>query len=313
MHGGVRYEADRELFNLKEQKMPFKTIKIDNQEVGDNAPVYMIAEIGINHNGSIEITKKLIDAAYACNWHCVKFQKRTPEVCVPEHQKNVMRDTPWGKMTYLEYRYKVEFEEKEYSYIDKYCKEKPIAWTASPWDLGSLEFILKYDVPFIKIPSAKLTEVEFLKSAAESGKPVILSTGMSTVEEIDAAVDLLEKHSKGDYALMHTNSTYPTPPEELNLLAINFLKDRYKCVVGYSGHEYDLEPTVVAVALGAKIIERHVTLDHNMWGSDHFASLEVHAMDMLYKRIKNIDVMLGDGIKKLTPKEMEVRKKLRGY
>jgi N-acetylneuraminate synthase len=136
---------------------------------------------------------------------------------------------------------------------------------------------------------------------------------MSTVEEIDKAVNIFEKYSKGEYILMHTNSTYPTALEDLNLLTINFLKERYKCIIGYSGHEYDLEPTVIAVTLGAKIIERHVTMDHNMWGSDHFASLEVHAMDMLYKRLKNIDIILGDGIKKLSQKEIEVRKKLRGY
>jgi N-acetylneuraminate synthase len=289
-----------------------KTIKIDGRLVGDNQPVYMIAEIGLNHNGDIQIAKKLLDAVFATNWDCAKFQKRTPAICVPESQKNVMRDTPWGRMPYLEYRYKVEFEKEHYDYIDGYCQEKPIAWTASVWDLQSLEFILGYDVPFIKIPSAKLTEHECLLEAAKSGKPVVLSTGMSTVPEVDAAVDLLEKHAGGGYALMHTNSAYPAPPEELNLRVINFLKERYGCIVGYSGHEEDLEPSVIAVSLGASLIERHVTLDHHMWGSDHFASLEVHGMSLLLKRIKNIKVILGDGVKKLTGKETEVRKKLRG-
>ncbi len=290
-----------------------RTITLDGRLVGDGQPVYMIAEIGLNHNGNISIAKRLIDAAFATNWSCVKFQKRTPDLCVPEHQKSVMRDTPWGRMTYLEYRYKIEFEKEQYDYIAKYCKDKPIAWTASVWDLKSLEFLLQYEVPFIKIPSAKLTEHEYLAEASKSGKPVILSTGMSTLEEIDTAVNILIKHSHGNFALLHANSSYPAPQEELNLRVIDAFKQRYDCVIGYSGHEYDLEPTVIAVALGAAIIERHVTLDHNMWGSDHFASLEVHAMDMLYKRIKNIDVMLGDGVKKVTPKEMEVRKKLRGY
>ena len=289
-----------------------KTIQIDGQLVGENQPTYMIAEIGLNHNGDIQIAKKLMDAVFATNWNCAKFQKRTPSICVPESQKNVMRDTPWGRITYLEYRYKVEFEKEHYDYIDRYCKEKPIAWTASVWDLKSLEFIMGYDVPFIKIPSAKLTEHECLVEASKSGKPVILSTGMSTVPEIDAAVDLLEKHSRGGYVLMHTNSVYPAPPEELNLQVINFLKERYGCIVGYSGHEEDLEPSVIAVSLGASLIERHVTLDHNMWGSDHFASLEVHGMNLLLKRIKNIKVILGDGVKKLTEKETAVRKKLRG-
>lgn len=290
-----------------------KTIKINGQLVGEQQPVYMIAEIGLNHNGDMQIAKKLIDAAFATNWDCVKFQKRTPEICVPEHQKNVMRETPWGRMTYLEYRYKVEFEKKEYDYIDQYCSDKPIAWTASVWDLKSLEFLLQYNIPFIKIPSAKLTEHEYLVEAAKSGKPVILSTGMSTIDEIDDAVNVLIKNSKDNYILMHTNSSYPAPPEELNLKVIKFLKERYDCIIGYSGHEFDLEPSVIAATIGASIIERHVTIDHNMWGSDQFASLEVHAMDMLRKRIKNIDLILGDGIKKLTEKELEVRKKLRGY
>jgi N-acetylneuraminate synthase len=293
--------------------MANKTLKIDHRLIGEQQPVYMIAEIGLNHNGSVEIAKRLIDAAFACNWHCVKFQKRTPEICVPEHQKGVLRDTPWGRITYLEYRHKIEFEMKEYDYIDRYCREKPILWTASVWDRKSLEFLQQYNIPFIKIPSALLTDDELIKDACIAGKPVILSTGMSTVEEIDHAVELLEKYSKGNYVLMHTNSSYPAPPEELNLLAIQYLKERYSCIVGYSGHEYDLEPTVIAVALGAKIVERHVTLDHTMWGSDHFASLEVHAMDMLYKRIKNIDVFLGDGLKRVTESEIAVRKKLRGY
>jgi len=293
--------------------MANKTIQICGRSVGEGHPVFMIAEIGINHNGSLEVAKKLIDASFACDWDCVKFQKRTPEICVPDHQKNVMRDTPWGKMTYLAYRYKVEFEKKEYDYIDTYCKEKPIFWTASPWDIPSLNFLLKYDVPFIKIPSAKLTELDFLTETAKSGKPVVLSTGMSTYEEMDKSVEILEKYSKANYALMYTNSTYPTPPEDINLSLLAVLKDRYKCVVGYSGHEYELEPTVMAVGLGASIIERHVTLSHKMWGSDQSASLEVHAMDLLRKRARGVEVIMGNGVKTIMPREMEVRKKLRGY
>ncbi len=292
--------------------MANKSIKIADFTIDSGSPVYMIAEIGINHNGSLQVAKKLIDAAFACDWHCVKFQKRTPDICVPEPQKSVMRDTPWGRMTYLEYRHKVEFGNKEYDYVNCYCKEKPIAWSASVWDIPSLEFILKHDAPLIKIPSAKLSEAGLLTQAAKSGKPIILSTGMGTIEEIDQAVDILEKRSRGDYVLMHTNSVYPAPPEELNLRAIQTLRERYRCLVGYSGHETDLEPSVIAVSLGARIVERHVTLDHHMWGSDHAASLEVHAMDMLGKRIKSIHGILGDGIKRLTPKEAEVRKKLRG-
>lgn len=274
---------------------------------------YLIAEIGINHNGDIQIAKKLIDAAFACNWDCVKFQKRTPEICVPEHQKNVPKDTPWGKMTYLDYKYRIEFEKEEYDFIDKYCKEKPISWSASVWDLPSLEFISKYDVPFIKIPSAKLTESQLIIESAQTKKTLILSTGMSTVEEIDLAVNLLEKYTSGNYVLMHTNSTYPTPSNELNLRVINFLKRRYKCAIGYSGHEYDLEPTVAAVVLGAKIIERHITIDHKMWGTDQNASLEIHAMNMLYKRVKDLEIILGDENKQITASEKIIREKLRGY
>ena len=292
--------------------MANQSIRINDHIIGNSNPVFAVAEIGINHNGSLHIAKKLIDAAFACNWHCVKFQKRSPDLCVPEKQKSVVRDTPWGKITYLEYRHKVEFDHKEYSYIDKYCKEKPIDWTASVWDLPSLEFLLTYDVPFIKIPSAKLTEDKILKAASQSGKPVVLSTGMSTIQEVDKAIEIFERYSKGDYILMHTNSAYPAPAEELNLRVITYLRDRYKCIVGYSGHEYGLEPTVIAVSLGARIIERHITLDHKMWGSDHAASLEVHAMDMLHKRIKEMENVLGDGVKRVMEAELESRKKLRG-
>jgi len=272
---------------------------------------YLIAEIGINHNGDLQIAKKLIDAVHACQWDCVKFQKKTPELCVPEHQKNQPKETPWGKMTYLEYKKRVEFGKKEYDYIDRYCKEKPISWTASVWDIPSLEFIMGYDVPFIKIPSAKLTDEELLIRACQSGKPLVVSTGMSNLEEIDRAVGILEKYH-ANYVLMHCNSAYPTPKDELNLKCIETLQKRYNCPIGYSGHEQDLEPTVYAAVLGAKVIERHITLDHNMWGTDHAASLEVLAMDMLRKRVKDIDLIFGDGIERVTDLEKEIRKKLRG-
>lgn len=273
---------------------------------------YLIAEIGINHNGDLSIAKRLIDAAFACQWDCVKFQKRVPEISVPEAQRNIMRDTPWGRMTYLEYKKKLELGKKEYDYIDAYCKEKPITWTASVWDLPSLEFILKYNVPFIKIPSAKLTEKELLIEASKSGRPIILSTGMSTLQEIDEAVEILKKYSS-EFLLLHCNSAYPADKEELNINCLNTLKERYNCPIGYSGHEYDLEPSVYAAVLGAKVIERHVTLGHNMWGTDQAASLEVVAMDMLGKRVRDVNIILGDGKKIITEKEKLVREKLRGY
>lgn len=292
--------------------MANKEIRLGDYLVNEHSFPYMIAEIGINHNGDLQIAKKLIDAANACLWNCVKFQKREPDIAVPEAQKNVMRETPWGRITYLEYKKKIEFGKAEYDYIDKYCREKPLTWTASPWDIPSLEFLLDYDLPFIKIASAGNADRDMIKLACESGKPLLVSTGMSTLEEIDTMVDFLEKHSNGDYILLHTNSAYPTPAEEINLRMIKTLRERYHCLVGYSGHEQDLEPSVVATAVGAKVIERHVTLDHNMWGTDQAASLSVAAMAMLQGRMKEVLVMLGTGEKTVTEREKEVRRKLRG-
>ncbi len=288
-----------------------KTVRIGEFEVSGTSKPYLIAEIGINHNGDIQIAKKLIDAANSTGWNAVKFQKRVPEISVPEAQRDVLRDTPWGRITYLEYKKHIEFGKEQYDYIDSYCREKPIAWSASPWDLPSLEFILGYDIPFIKIASASITNEELLKAVAESGKPIIMSTGMSTFEEIDRAVDILEE-SGGNYILMHTNSAYPARDEDLNLRMIETLRKRYGCLVGYSGHEQNLEGTVIACALGARVIERHITLDHDMWGTDQAASLTVHAMDMLRRRIEVVYKTLGTGEKTLCEAELKVRKKLRG-
>jgi N-acetylneuraminate synthase len=272
---------------------------------------YFIGEIGINHNGDLGIAKKLIDAVNACDWNCAKFQKRNPDKAVPEQQKNAPRDTPWGRMTYLEYKYRLEFAKTEYDEIHRYCLEKPLHWTASVWDIDSLEFLLNYDVPFVKIPSAMLTKLELVGEAAASGKPLVVSTGMSELKEIDDAVNLIM--TKGSKPIvMHTNSSYPTPRPELNLALIPFLRERYGCITGYSGHEYDLEPTVIAVSLGAKLIERHITLSHDMWGTDQKSSLEVLGMDMLRKRCREIDGMLGRPEKHVTPSEVEIRRKLRG-
>jgi len=271
---------------------------------------YFIGEIGINHNGDIQIAKKLMDAVFACNWNCVKFQKRNPDVCVPENQKSIMRDTPWGRMTYLDYKHKIEFGKKEYDIIDNYCMDKPLDWTVSIWDSDSLDFIIQYDIPFIKVPSALLTDLELIKKAADTDITLILSTGMSTLDEIDAAVKVITKFGKTPI-LMHTNSSYPTPLDELHLNLIPVLQKRYGCIIGYSGHEVSLEPTVVAVALGAKIIERHITLSHNLWGTDQKSSLEVHAMDMLKKRAVDVWRMLGSSIKEVTPSEIPIREKLR--
>lgn len=272
---------------------------------------YLIGEIGINHNGDMQIAKKLIDAVSACGWDCAKFQKRNPDKAVPEAEKSKPRETPWGKMTYLEYKYRVEFTREDYDYIDKYCGEKPLDWTVSVWDLDSLEFALPYNLPFIKIPSAMLTNKELLTASAKTGVPIMLSTGMSTLEEIDKAVDLLDRHASS-YVLMHCNSAYPAAHKDLHLRVIPQLAARYKCPVGYSGHEYDLEPTVLAVSLGANIIERHITLDHEMWGTDQAASLEVHGMSLLKRRMEGIEAMLGFAEKNVTDSELPIRKKLRG-
>ena len=272
---------------------------------------YLIAEIGINHNGDLQIAKRLIDLTFGCEWHCAKFQKRNPDKAVPDAEKGKPRETPWGKMTYLEYKYRVEFGREQYDYISKYCGEKPLDWTASVWDLDSLEFMVGYKVPFLKIPSAMLTNVELVTETAKSGLPLLVSTGMSTLEEVDAAVKLLEKHASS-FALMHCNASYPAAHKDLNLRVISTLKDRYQCPVGYSGHEYDIEPTVMAVALGANIIERHVTLDHAMWGTDQSASLEAHGMSLMRRRIAGVVPMMGSPEKTVTESEVAIRKKLRG-
>ena len=275
-----------------------------------NAP-YLIAEIGINHNGDINIAKKLIDATNACSWDCVKFQKRDPDLCVPDHQKQVLRETPWGVMTYIDYKHKIEFQQKEYEIIDAYCQQKPIDWTASVWDLNSLEFLMQFDVPFIKIPSAHFTNKKLIETIAEKDLFCILSTGMTNWDMVDEIVNILEK-KQTRFALLHCNSTYPAPHDELNLSVIPEMKKRYGCIIGYSGHEYDLEPTVLAFALGAEIIERHVTLDHGMWGTDQHSSLEVHAMDLLKKRLKDINKTIGNPKKIITESEKIALKKLRG-
>ena len=282
---------------------------------------YIIAEIGINHNGDLDIAKKLIDVASLSGCDSVKFQKRNPDVCVPDHQKGIMRDTPWGRMTYLSYKKKVEFGKEEYDEIDRYCKERGIEWSASPWDMDSLDFLMQYDIPYIKIPSAMLTNKELIVAARNTGKRVILSTGMSTHNEIDTAVGWLinggkvpEKLGEGNknFALLHCNSQYPAPLEELNLSAIKTLKQKYFCEVGYSGHEFRLGTSVAAVYFGATIIERHVTLDRTMWGTDHLCSVEPQGLIKLVKGIRELEICHGDGELGCSPGELEIAKKLRG-
>ena len=281
---------------------------IGETAVGTGQPTYVVAEIGINHNGDMEIVKRLIDAAHRAGVDAVKFQKRTPELCVPPDQQKRKRETPWGYITYLEYRHKVEFEAAEYQEIDQYCRQKGIAWFASVWDETSVDFLESFDPVVYKIPSASLTDHDLLRHVRKTGRPVILSTGMSTMVEIQAAVDVLGTE---DLLITHATSTYPCEPEELNLQMIQTLKETYPCPIGYSGHEVGLIPTVVAVSLGACLVERHITLDRAMWGSDQAASVEPGGFRRLVKYIRVTEASLGDGVKHVYDSENSSLQKLR--
>ena len=276
--------------------------------VGTGQPTYVVAEIGINHNGDLEIVKRLIDAAHRARVDAVKFQKRTPELCVPPDQQKRKRETPWGYITYLEYRHKVEFEAAEYQEIDQYCRQKGMDWFASVWDEPSVDFLEAFDPVVYKIPSASLTDHDLLRHVCKTGRPVILSTGMSTMDEIQAAVDVLGTE---DLLITHATSTYPCEPEELNLQMIQTLKDAYPCPIGYSGHEVGLIPTVIAVSLGACLVERHITLDRAMWGSDQAASVEPGGFRRLVKYIRVTEASLGDGVKRVYDSENSSLQKLR--
>ena len=279
---------------------------------------YIIGEIGINHQGDLSIAKRLIDIAAASGCDAVKFQKRNPDVAVPEAQKSKPRSWQGEMMTYLEYKYKVEFGKEEYDEIDRYCKQQGIAWSASPWDIDSLEFLSNYDIPFLKLPSAMLTNDELLRGCIATGKQVIFSTGMSTAEEIDHAVEVLRKaknefNNEHQIGLLHCNSTYPAPIEELNLSGLKTLAEKYPDFeIGYSGHEFRLGTTVAAVYLGASILERHITLDRTMEGSDHMASVEPQGLFKLVSGVRELEAAYGDGIIQVTESEKPVREKLRG-
>lgn len=276
--------------------------------VGDGHPVYVVAEIGINHNGDLNLAKRLIDAATLAGVDAVKFQKRTPELCVPEDQQDKMRETPWGYISYLEYRHKVEFDEQEYAAIDAYCRERDLTWFVSVWDEPSVDFMKAFSPVCYKLPSAALTDHALLQRVRAEGVPVILSTGMSTMEQIDAAVEVL---GTDDLLLNHATSTYPCEPEELNLRAIHTLRERFPCPIGYSGHEVGLVPSAVAVALGACALERHITLDRAMWGSDQAASVEPHGFQTLVKYVRVTEQSLGDGQKRVYGSEQDSLRKLR--
>lgn len=285
-----------------------KTIKIGDRCVGEGCPTYVVAEIGINHNGELDIAKKMILAAYMAGVDAVKFQKRTPELCVPPEQRGQMRETPWGYITYLDYRYKVEFGEAEYAEIDRYCKELGITWFASAWDEPSVDFLEQFNPVAYKVPSASLTDHALLRHMRATGRPVILSTGMSTMDQIQEAVSMLDPDNM---MITHTTSTYPCEPDELNLRMVETLKRKFDFPIGYSGHEVGLIPSVVAVALGACLVERHITLDRAMWGSDQAASVEPGGFERLVKYIRVTEQSLGDGVKKVYDSELSSLRKLR--
>jgi N-acetylneuraminate synthase len=286
-----------------------RKVKIGNRMVGDGGPVYVIAEIGINHNGSLDIAKKIIDGAVFSGCDAVKFQKRAPEKCVPKDQWYNERDTPWGRMTYIDYRHRMEFSKQQFAEINRYCKDKGIDWFASCWDEESVDFIEQFDPPCYKMASASLTDHALLQKTQATGKPLIVSTGMSTTQEIENAVQLLGTEN---LLIAHSTSAYPCKPEELNLRMILTLREKYpNTPIGYSGHEVGLSPTWSAVALGASFVERHITLDRAMWGTDQAASVEIIGMHHLVRDIRDIEKALGDGIKKVYVSESGALQKLR--
>ncbi|AZS41715.1 MULTISPECIES: N-acetylneuraminate synthase family protein [Microbacterium] len=285
------------------------TVSIGSRVIGGGRPAYVIAEIGLNHNGDVDIAKKLIDVAARAGADAVKFQKRTPEISTPEHMRDVPRETPWGVMSYLDYRRRVEFGREEYIEIGDYATMRGLDWFASPWDVPSVEFLEDLNVVAHKVASASLTDAELLIALRETGKPVILSTGMSTIEQIDRALETL---GTDRVVLMHATSTYPLEPEEANLRVIATLRDRYPGVpVGYSGHERGLQISLAAVAIGAVAVERHITLDRTMWGSDHAASLEPTGLEHLVRDIRVIERATGDGVKRVFDSERAPMAKLR--
>lgn len=285
------------------------SVRIGHAAIGEYEPVYVIAEIGLNHNGDVNVAKRLIEVAADAGAQAVKFQKRTPDISTPEHMKLTPRETPWGTMTYLEYRHRVEFGRDEYAAIADHASLHGLDWFASPWDAPAVADLESYGVVAHKVASASVTDLELLEAVRDTGKPVILSTGMSTLDEIDRAVTVLGTER---LVIMHATSSYPMPPEEANLLMIPALKRRYPGVpIGYSGHERGLQISLAAVALGAVAVERHITLDRTMWGSDHSASLEPQGLEHLVRDIRIIGDAMGDGVKRVYPGEEAPKAKLR--
>jgi N-acetylneuraminate synthase len=284
-----------------------QTIQIGAKKVGDGQPCYLIAEIGINHNGDVDLAKRLISVAVAAGCDAVKFQKRTVEIVYTPEELAKPRENPFGA-TNGDLKRALEFSYEDYVEIDQYCRAVKMPWFASCWDEPSVDLISRFDVPCFKIASASLTDDNLLRYTRATGKPILLSTGMSTLEEIDHAVEVLGKEN---LILLHACSTYPAFYEELNLSAIRTLADRYNLPVGYSGHESGLPSSVAAVAMGACIVERHITVDRAMWGSDQAASLEPNGITKLVSYIRVVERSLGDGVKRVLEREYPILKKLR--
>jgi N-acetylneuraminate synthase len=277
--------------------------------VGSGCPVYITAEIGINHNGDLANAIALVDQAADAGCDAVKFQKRTPEISTPRDQWEVERDTPWGRMSYIDYRHRVEFDIEAYAAIDEHAKRRGIAWFASPWDTQSVDFLEAFDVPAHKVASACLTDDDLLRRMRATGRTIILSTGMSTMRQIRRAVEILGSDS---IILCHATSTYPAPATELNLKMIHTLQAEFPNVpIGYSGHETGLQTTLAAVAMGAVFVERHITLDRSMWGSDQAASIEPQGLARLVRDVRVITEAMGDGVKRIYDGERAAMKKLR--
>ena len=282
-------------------------VKIGNSLIGDGQPCFIIAEIGINHNGDIDVAKRLIDLAKFSGCDAVKFQKRTIDVVYKPEELAVYRENPFGN-TNGDLKYGLELELEEYQEIDRYCREKNILWFASCWDEGSVDFIDQFDLPCYKIASPSLTDDNLIHYTKSKGKPIILSTGMSTLEQIDHAVEVL---SKDDLIILHATSTYPANYDELNLSVIPLLRKRYGLPVGYSGHETGIPSSIAVVALGACVVERHITLDRAMWGSDQAASLGPGGIIKMVSGIRLMEMAMGDGIKRVIEREKPIIKKLR--
>jgi len=285
------------------------SLVINNTKIDIENPAYIIAEIGINHNGDMNNVFKLIDIASEAGCNAVKFQKRTPELAVPENEWNIRRETPWGEMSYIDYKRKIELSIPQYKEIDSYCKQKQITWFASCWDEQSVEQLAEINISCFKIASASLTDFKTISTMLKYDIPIIMSTGMSTFKEIKDSVNMFKDRTIG---LMHATSSYPCPPEELNLSMIKTLINEFpNHIIGYSGHETGLSTTSVAVAFGAKIIERHITLDRAMWGTDQSASLAPGGIRSLVGHIRTVEKSLGNGVKKVYDSELPSRRKLR--